>query len=65
HKIQLKQRKQSIERIHFATDTLEEKVKAFEQMQIELEQQKARLSALEGELKAAIMADLSGLKAAA
>jgi hypothetical protein len=65
HKIQLKQRKQSIERIHFATDTLEEKVKSFEQMQIELDQQKAKLSALEAELKAAIMADLAGLKAAA
>jgi hypothetical protein len=65
HKVQLKQRKQSIERIHFATDTLEEKVKSFEQMQMELEQQRAKLSALEAELKAAIMADLSGLKAAA
>lgn len=65
HKVQLKQRKQSIERIHFATDTLEEKIKSFEQMQIELEQQKAKLSALEAELKAAIMADLAGLKAAA
>lgn len=65
HKVQLKQRKQSIERIHFATDTLEEKIKSFEQMQIELDQQKAKLSALEAELKAAIMADLAGLKAAA
>lgn len=65
HKIQLKQRKQSIERIHFATDTLEEKVRAFEQMQSELEQQKAKLSALEAELKGAIMADLDGLKVAA
>jgi hypothetical protein len=65
HKLQLKQRKQSIERIHFATDSLEEKVKAFEQMQSELEQQKAKLTALESDLKAAIMADLADLKAAA
>jgi hypothetical protein len=34
-------------------------------MQSELEQQKARLSALEAELKAAIMADLDGFKVAA
>jgi hypothetical protein len=65
HKVQLKQRKQSIERIHFATDSLEEKVKAFEQMQSELEQQKAKLTALESELKAAIMADLADLRVAA
>jgi hypothetical protein len=65
HKTQLKQRKQSIERIHFATDTLEEKVQAFELMQAELEAQRARMTALETELKAAIMADLDGMKVAA
>jgi hypothetical protein len=65
HKSQLKRRRQSIERIHTATDTLEEKVKAFEQMQIELEAQKRTLATLERELRKAIAADLSTLKAAA
>lgn len=65
HKQQLRQRRQSIERIHVATDTLEEKVKAFEQMQLELEQQKNKLAALEAELKEAIMADYADFKAAA
>jgi hypothetical protein len=65
HKTQLKQRKQSIERIHFATDTLEEKVKAFEQMQLELEQQKNKLASLELELKQAISADFESIQAAA
>lgn len=59
HKMQLKQRKQSIDRIHFATDSLEEKVLAFENMQLDLEVQKVRLSELEAELKDAIMADLA------
>jgi replication fork clamp-binding protein CrfC len=66
HKSQLKRRKQSIERIHLATDGLEEKVKAFEQMQIDLEAQKRTLTMLETELKSAISAQLASvLKAAA
>ncbi len=65
HKAQLKRRRQSIERIHLATDSLEEKVESFERMQAELEAQKRMLLALEAELKTAIAADISALKAAA
>ncbi len=65
HKGQLKRRRQSIERIHAATDGLEEKVVALEQMQSELEVQKRALVALEAELKNAITEELASYKAAA
>ncbi len=65
HRSQLKKRKQSIERIHFATDSLEEKVGTLEAMQAELEEQKKALLTLEADLKSAIFADLAALKAAA
>lgn len=65
HKLQLKRRRKSIEKIHLATDSLEEKVLAFEQMQADLETQKAELKRLENELKAAILAQLGLYKAAA
>jgi hypothetical protein len=65
HKQQLKKRRQSIERIHVATDSLEEKVAALEAIQNELDEQKARLDALETELRNAVRAELSALKAAA
>jgi hypothetical protein len=65
HRSQLKKRRQSIERIHLATDSLEEKVQALEAMQSEIEAQKKILHALEAELKGAIAAELSALKAAA
>lgn len=65
HKVQLKRRKKSIEKIHLATDSLEEKVLAFEQMQFELDTQRALLTRLENELKTAIMAQLDSYKAAA
>jgi ElaB/YqjD/DUF883 family membrane-anchored ribosome-binding protein len=65
HKLQLKRRKKSIEKIHLATDSLEEKVLAFEDMQTELDAQKAELKHLECELKAAILAQLSLYRAAA
>jgi hypothetical protein len=65
HKSQLKKRKQSIERIHLATDSLEEKVEALEKMQNDLEQQKKALLQMEKELKRAIEAELAALKAAA
>lgn len=65
HKAQLKRRRQSIERIHDATDSLEEKVRTFEQMQIDLEAQKRMLLALETELKRAIASDVQPLKVAA
>lgn len=65
HKLQLKRRRQSIERIHVATESLEEKVAAFEQMQAELEAQKKTLLALELELKNTIDAKLASLRVAA
>lgn len=65
HKLQLKRRKKSIEKIHVATDSLEEKVLSFEQMQLELDTQRAMLTRLENELKAAISAQLGILKVAA
>jgi replication fork clamp-binding protein CrfC len=64
HKAQLKKRKQSIERIHMATDSLEEKLESLEQMQADLDEQKKMLLQLEAELKNAISADLALLKAA-
>ena len=65
HKLQLKRRKKSIEKIHLATDSLEEKLLSFEQMQLELDTQRAMLTRLENELKAAITAQLGALRAAA
>jgi len=65
HKAQLKRRRKSLEKIHEATDSLEEKVQAFEQMQLELDTQRAALMRLENELHAAILAPLAGYKAAA
>lgn len=65
HKKQLKQRMQSIERIHLATDSLEEKVTAFEQMRADLELQQRTLNMLETDLLQAIGAELTPLKAAA
>ncbi|WEF32543.1 dynamin family protein [Pseudoduganella chitinolytica] len=46
HKDQLKHRQASIQRIHDATDSLEQKIEAFEAGQAALEQQKARLAEL-------------------
>ncbi|WP_192804991.1 dynamin family protein [Noviherbaspirillum aerium] len=65
HKAQLKKRRQSIERIHMATESLEEKVEALEQMQADLDTRKKTLSLLESELRGAIVAELAVLKAAA
>lgn len=65
HKAQLKKRRQSIERIHMATESLEEKVEALEQLQEDLDSRRKTLSLLESELRNAITADLSVLKAAA
>ncbi|MES2934779.1 MAG: dynamin family protein [Pseudomonadota bacterium] len=65
HKDQLKHRMQSIQRIHLATDSLEDKITAFEQMQLELEQKKKKLLELETSLKAAIDSDYAELEAAA
>ncbi len=65
HKLQLKQRQKSVERIFEATDSLEEKIASFEQMQADLEQQLRALRAIEAELAQAIAADMPTLKAAA
>jgi len=65
HKLQLKRRRQSIERIHIATESLEEKVAAFEQMHDDLEKQQKSLLALENELKNTINAKLASLRVAA
>jgi hypothetical protein len=64
HKEQLKHRLASIQRIHDATDSLEQKIEAFEQTQAELEQQKARLNELTGNISIAINAEYVALKAA-
>jgi hypothetical protein len=64
HKEQLKHRLASIQRIHDATDSLEQKIEAFEQTQAELEQQKARLNELTGNISVAINAEYVALKAA-
>jgi hypothetical protein len=65
HRTQLKKRKQSIERIHLATDSLDERLEALEKMQAELDEQKKTLLMLDAELKNAIAAELMQLKAAA
>lgn len=54
HKEQLKHRMHSIQRIHLATDSLEDKIETFERMQLELEQQKKMLLQLEDGLKNAL-----------
>ena len=59
HKLQLKNRMQSIERIHTATGSLEEKIVMFEQMQAALDAKKIALSRLETALLTAL-ADESG-----
>ncbi|MET3116685.1 putative GTPase [Undibacterium sp. GrIS 1.8] len=64
HKGQLKNRMQSIQRIHVATDSLEEKISSFEAMQAEMDAKKKALSALELNLKNALLAELSALKVA-
>ena len=65
HKDQLKHRLASIQRIHDATDSLEQKIDAFESSQQELEQQKARLNELAGNISIAINAEFVALEAAA
>ena len=58
HRNQLKQRRNSIERIHLAADDLEIRVDALQRMQAELEGSKQALAACEAELKTALAADL-------
>jgi hypothetical protein len=54
HKEQLRHRLSSIQRIHDATDSLEQKIAAFEASQAELERQRARLLSLNGAVAAAL-----------
>lgn len=65
HKGQLKNRMQSIQRIHVATDSLEDKIHSFEAMQADVDAQKKALTELEDKLKNALSAELSVLKVAA
>ncbi|MES2264081.1 MAG: dynamin family protein [Pseudomonadota bacterium] len=65
HKDQLKHRQASIQRIHDATDSLEQKIEAFEQGQADLESQKVRLNELAGNISIAINAEFVALDAAA
>lgn len=54
HKDQLKHRLASIQRIHEASDSLETKIGSFETSQLEIEQVKARLAYLSGNVAAAM-----------
>lgn len=57
HKNQLKNRMQSIQRIHVATDSLEEKIASFEAMHTEVEAQKKTLESLRKNIEKALAAD--------
>jgi uncharacterized protein YdcH (DUF465 family) len=54
HREQLRTRQASIQRIHDATDSLEQKIQAFEATQGELDQQKLRLAELVDSVNAAL-----------
>jgi hypothetical protein len=64
HRDQLRHRQASIQRILDATDSLEQKIAAFEAAQHDLEQVKARLANLSGVIADALRADLPELRAA-
>ena len=64
HREQLRGRQTSIQRILEATDTLEQKIAAFEAAQQDLEKVKGRLSGLSGAVTRALDADLPQLEAA-
>jgi hypothetical protein len=65
HKDQLKRRLASIQRIHDATDSLEQKIDAFEASHSALEQVKGRLHELAGSVTLAMHSELATLEAAA
>ncbi|BBB58911.1 hypothetical protein UNDKW_0638 [Undibacterium sp. KW1] len=65
HKGQLKNRMQSIQRIHVATDSLEDKISSFESLQADIDAQKKALTDLEDTLRAALTAELTTLRVAA
>ncbi len=64
HREQLRGRQTSIQRILEATDTLEQKIAAFDAAQQDLEKVKGRLSGLSGAVTRALDADLPQLEAA-
>jgi len=64
HREQLRHRQASIQRILDATESLEQKIAAFEAAQHDLEQVKARLAALSGAVAQVLRADLPALQAA-
>ena len=64
HREQLRHRQASIQRILDATESLEQKIAAFEAAQHDLEQAKARLAALSGAVAQALRTDLPALQAA-
>jgi hypothetical protein len=64
HRDQLRHRQASIQRILEATDSLEQKIAAFEAAQHDLGQVKARLVSLSGVVADALRADLPELRAA-
>jgi len=59
HREQLRHRQSSIQRIHDATEGLEQKIAAFESAQQDLEQVKARLALLAGAVTRVLDASLS------
>ncbi|MBI3729012.1 MAG: dynamin family protein [Burkholderiales bacterium] len=65
HKGQLKNRMQSIQRIHVATDSLEDKISSFESLQADIDAQKKALTDLEDTLRTALTAELKALRVAA
>jgi hypothetical protein len=64
HRDQLRHRQASIQRILDATDSLEQKIAAFEAAQHDLEQVKVRLASLSGAVAGALRADLPERRAA-
>jgi len=65
HKSQLKNRMQSIQRIHMATDSLEDKIMSFEVMQSDLEGLKNGLAELEAEINSALAGTIGNIPVAA
>jgi hypothetical protein len=61
HKNQLKNRMQSIQRIHVATDSLEEKITSFEEMNDKVETQKKALEDLRIAINKALASEMSAL----
>ncbi|MDP5009537.1 MAG: GTPase, partial [Glaciimonas sp.] len=65
HKLQLKQRLDSIARVHIAIDSLEEKIAAIEVLHSALDEQRQALTAHEDALKNAIDPSYAALKVVA